>query len=100
MEKQTVIIEYYVNTQYWLDAYHAKYGVLDHEFAQKLNDSTPDNMRHFTMSFNNEKLVILNKDKNEINTFYYKDFFALKKLKMAIYFLSIIKIFILLVNNL
>lgn len=23
MEKQTVVIEYYVNTQYWLDAYYA-----------------------------------------------------------------------------
>ena len=79
MEKQTVVIEYYVNTQYWLDAYHAKYGVLDHEFAQKLNDSTPDNMRHFTMSFNNEKLVIFNKDKNEINTFYYQDLYCINK---------------------
>lgn len=79
MEKQTVVIEYYVNTQYWLDAYYAKYGVLDHEFAQKLNDSTPDNMRHFTMSFNNEKLVIFNKDKNEINTFYYQDLYCINK---------------------
>ena len=100
MEKQTVVIEYYVNTQYWLDAYYAKYGVLDHDFAQKLNDSTPDNMRHFTMSFNNEKLVILNKEKMKLILSIIRIFFALKKLKMAIYFLSIIKIFILLVNNL
>ena len=86
MEKREIVIEYYVNTQYWLDAYYAKNGVLDEEFAQNLNDSTAYNMRHFTIAFDNEKLVILNKDKNETNTFYYQDLYRINKTKIGYLF--------------
>ncbi|NUF26439.1 YcxB family protein [Gilliamella sp. ESL0254] len=72
---QEIVVEYHINHQYIQDSYYAYLGSLDEEFTQKLNNSIANNMRNFAITFDNEKWVKQNKDKNEFSTFYYSDLF-------------------------
>lgn len=79
MEDKKIVVEYSVDGKYLQDAYYAQYGVLDQEFIQKLEQSTAINMRNFVITFDNEKLALFNRDKNETNVFYYRDLYKIEQ---------------------
>ena len=81
MKNEQITVDCHIDRQYLIDSYYARWGSLDDDFTQKLDDSIANNMRNFTFTFDNEKMVKLNKDKNEVNTFYYSQLFQIQEAK-------------------
>lgn len=83
-----ITVNCHIDRQYIVDTYYALQDYLDDEFTQKLDDSIADNMRNFTFTFDNEKIVRLNNDKNEVSTFYYSDLYQIKETTTGLFFFS------------
>ena len=83
-----ITVHCHIDRQYLVDTYYALQGCLDDNFTQKLDDSIADNMRNFTFTFDNEKIVRLNNDKNEVSTFYYSDLYQIHEAKTGLFFFS------------
>ena len=84
-----ITVNCHIDRQYLVDTYYALLDCLDNDFAQQLDDSIADNMRNFTFTFDNEKIVQLNRDKNEVSTFYYSDLYQIKETTTGFFFLVI-----------
>ena len=84
-----ITVNCHIDRQYIVDTYYALQDCLDDEFTQKIDDSIADNMRNFTFTFDNEKIVRLNNDKNEVSTFYYSDLYQIKETTTGLFFLVI-----------
>ncbi len=83
-----ITVNCHIDRQYIVDTYYALLYCLDDVFTQKLDDSIADNMRNFTFTFDNEKIVKLNNDKNEVCTFYYSDLYQIQEAKTGLFFFS------------
>lgn len=83
-----ITVNCHIDRQYIVDTYYALLYCLDDVFTQKLDDSIADNMRNFTFTFDNEKIVKLNNDKNEVSTFYYSDLYQIQEAKTGLFFFS------------
>lgn len=83
-----ITVNCHINRQYLVDTYYALLDCLDNDFAEQLDDSIADNMRNFTFTFDNEKIVQLNRDKNEVSTFYYSDLYQIKETTTGLFFFS------------
>ena len=83
-----ITVHCHIDRQYLVDTYYALQGCMDDNFTQKLDDSIADNMRNFTFTFDNEKIVQLNNDKNEVSTFYYSDLYQIHEAKTGLFFFS------------
>lgn len=79
MSHQNVTVDCHIDRQYLVDTFEALQGCLDDEFTQQLDNSIVANMRNFSFTFDNEKIVRLNKDKNEVSTFYYSDLYQIQE---------------------
>lgn len=81
MNNKQITVDCHIDRQHLIDSYYARWGSIDDDFTQKLDDSIANNMRNFTFTFDNEKMVKLNKDKNEVSTFYYSQLFQIQEAK-------------------
>ncbi|OCG23983.1 hypothetical protein A9G11_05010 [Gilliamella sp. wkB108] len=88
MNNKQITVDCHIDRQYLIDSYYARWGSLDDDFTQKLDDSIANNMRNFTFIFDDEKMVKLNKDKDEISTFYYSQLFQIQETKNGFIFFS------------
>lgn len=79
MSHQNVTVDCHIDRQYLVDTFEALQGCLDDEFTQQLDNSIVANMRNFSFTFDNEKIVRLNKDKNEVSTLYYSDLYQIQE---------------------
>lgn len=86
MSHQNVTVDCHIDRQYLVDTFAALQGCLDDEFTQQLDNSIVANMRNFSFTFDNEKIVRLNKDKNEVSTFYYSDLYQIQETATGLIF--------------
>jgi hypothetical protein len=61
------------------ETYISAYGATNNEYLKELDRSITDSMRNFEAEFDNEKVIIRTVDKNEKNTYFYKEIYKLKK---------------------
>ena len=76
------------------DTYLSAYGATSEEYLRELDNSIAETMRNFEAEFDNEKVVIKNVDKNEQNSYTYKEIFKIKKEKDCyLFFISKVQFF-------
>lgn len=74
-------IKYRLDFNRLRDTYLSAYGASSEEYLRELDRSIADSTRNIEVEFDNEKVVIKTVDKNEKNTYMYKEIFKIKKEK-------------------
>ena len=87
-------IKYRLDFNRLKDTYLSAYGATSEEYLHELDRSIADRMRNIEAEFDNEKVVIKTIDKNEKNTYMYKEIFKIKKEKDCyLFFISKVQFF-------
>ena len=87
-------IKYRLDFNRLKDTYLSAYGASSEEYLRELDGSIADSMRNMEAEFDNEKVVIKTIDKNEKNTYMYKEIFKIKKEKDCyLFFISKVQFF-------
>ena len=87
-------IKYRLDFNRLRDTYLSAYGASSEEYLRELDRSIADSTRNIEVEFDNEKVVIKTVDKNEKNTYMYKEIFKIKKEKDSyLFFISKVQFF-------